>query len=269
MTDYSDFEFIKSRYEGKVLVLTLNRPERLNAVHGPLHNELSRIFRRVNNDNDAWAVLLTGEGRGFCAGGDVQNMSEGGAGSIGSHARFAEVRGEAAEIVESILDCEKPIVAAVNGAAVGLGATIALMCDVVVCSETAKVGDRHVNVGLVAGDGGAVIWPLIVGPNKAKELLMTGDLITGPELLSMGIANHVVPQEEVMSFSMDLADRLASMPPYACRATKNTINKMLKQQAELVLDMGLSWEWLSMQQDDHREASTAWVEKREAVFSGH
>lgn len=269
MADYSEFEFITTEYKGKVLILTLNRPERLNAVHARMHYELSTIFRVVNNDNDAWAVVLTGAGRGFCSGGDVQNMSESGAGSIGAHDRFAEVRGEAASIVESILDCEKPIVAAVNGAAVGLGATIALLCDVVVCSETAKVGDRHVNVGLVAGDGGAVIWPLLVGPNKAKELMMTGDLITGDDLLRLGIANHVVPQEEVMEKAMERANALAAMPPYACRATKNVINKMLKQQAELVLDIGLSWEWLSMSKDDHREAASAWVEKREPTFTGN
>ena len=268
MADYSAYEFIKAEYEGKVLVLTLNRPEVLNAVHGQLHHELSTIFKVVNNDNDAWAVILTGEGRAFCAGGDVTQMSEGGAQSISEGARFAAVRDEEASIVESILDCEKPIVAAVNGAAVGLGATIALACDVVVCSERAKVGDRHVNVGLVAGDGGAVMWPLLVGPNKAKELLMTGDLITGDELLSLGIANHVVPPEDVMEKSMERAQAMAALPPYALRATKNVINKMVKQQAELVLDIGLAWEFLSMQQNDHKEAATAWVEQREGVYTG-
>jgi len=269
MVDYSEFEFITAEHKGKILVLTLNRPERLNAVNSRMHYELSKIFRVVNDDNDAWAVVLTGAGRGFCAGGDVQNMSESGAGSIGAHERFAEVRGEPASIVESILDCEKPLVAAVNGAAVGLGATIALMCDVVVCSDRAKVGDRHVNVGLVAGDGGAVIWPLLVGPNKAKELMMTGDLMTGDDLLRLGIANHVVPAEEVMEKAMERAEALAALPPYALRATKNLINKMLKQQAELVLDIGLSWEWLSMSKADHREAATAWVENRAPILTGN
>lgn len=268
MADYSEFEFITAEHQGKILVLTLNRPERLNAVNSRMHYELSKIFRVVNDDNDAWAVVITGAGRGFCAGGDVQDMSEAGAGSIGAHTRFAEVRGEPASIVESILDCEKPIVAAVNGAAVGLGATIALLCDVVVCSDRAKIGDRHVNVGLVAGDGGAVIWPLLVGPNKAKELMMTGDLMTGDDLLRLGIANHVVPPEEVMEKAMERANALAALPPYALRATKNLINKMLKQQAELVLDIGLSWEWLSMSKSDHQEAATAWVEKREPNLTG-
>ena len=123
-------------------------------------------------------------------------------------------------------------------------------------------------VGLVAGDGGAVIWPLLVGPNKAKELMMTGDLMTGDDLLRLGIANHVVPPEEVMEKAMERANALAALPPYALRATKNLINKMIKQQAELVLDIGLSWEWLSMAKNDHKEAATAWVEKREPNLTG-
>ncbi|MEE9276939.1 MAG: enoyl-CoA hydratase/isomerase family protein [Dehalococcoidia bacterium] len=267
MADYRGYQFIQAEMDDDVLVLTLNRPERLNAVHGPLHTELSKIFRDVNRDTDAKAVVLTGAGRAFCAGGDVQGMSERGAGSISTE-RYAEVRGEAVEIVNSILDLEKPLIAKVNGAAVGLGATIALLCDVVVASDKARIGDRHVNVGLVAGDGGALIWPLLVGVNKAKELLMTGDLIQGDELRQLGIANHVVPQDELDSFTMDLAKRLAGMAPYACRASKVAINKIVKQRAELVMDIGLSWEWLSMQKADHHEAATAWVEKREPVFTG-
>ena len=223
MPDFDRYEFIEVTRDENVLVLTLNRPDRLNAVHGPLHTELSTIFRDANDDQESRAVLLTGAGRAFCAGGDVQGMSEAGAGSI-SNEKFAEVRGEAAQIVHSILDLEKPLVCKVNGAAVGLGATIALLADVVIASDRAKIGDRHVNVGLVAGDGGALIWPLLVGINKAKELLMTGDLIEGDELRQLGIANHVIPHDELDDFSMALTKRLAGMAPYACRASKVAIN---------------------------------------------
>jgi enoyl-CoA hydratase len=267
MPDFSAYEHIEVTREGDLLVLTLNRPERLNAVHGPMHNELSRIFRDAHRDEESKAVVLTGAGRAFCAGGDVQNMNEAGAGSI-TEERYAEVRGEAAEILHSILDLEKPLISLVNGAAVGLGATIALMCDVVVASDRAKIGDKHVNVGLVAGDGGALIWPFLVGVNKAKELLMTGDLIEGEELARLGIANHVVPADELDTFGKDLARRLAGMAPYACRASKVAINKIIKQRAELVVDIGLSLEWLSMQKADHREAAAAWTEKRDPVFTG-
>ena len=182
--------------------------------------------------------------------------------------RVAEVRGEAQEIVYSILDLEKPLVGKINGAAVGLGATVALLCDVVVASEKTRIGDRHVNVGLVAGDGGAVIWPWLVGINKAKELLMTGELIQGDDLARLGIVNHLVDSEELDAFCLTKARELAGMAPYAARATKQTLNKILKKQAEEVMDVGLAWEWLSMRQDDHREATSAFVEKREAHFKG-
>lgn len=267
MVDYSNYEHIQAERDGNILTLTLNRPERMNAVNGRLHSELSTIFREVNHDNEAWAVVLTGAGRAFCAGGDVGGMASSDSGSNVEH-RVAEVRGEAQQIVYSMLDLEKPLVGKINGAAVGLGATIALLCDVVVATETTRIGDRHVNVGLVAGDGGAVIWPWLVGINRAKELLMTGELVQGDDLLRMGIANHVVPAEDLDQFCLDKARQLAAMAPYAARATKQTLNKILKKQAEDVLDIGLGWEYLSMKLDDHHEAASAFVEKRDATFTG-
>ena len=268
MTDLSTYEHILVNRTGRILTLTLNRPDRLNALHGPLHTELSTIFRDVNRDPDSDVVILTGAGRGFCAGGDVKGMATSESGSNVKRSR-AEVRGEAQEIVHSILDLEKPLIASVNGVAVGLGATVALLCDIVIASDRARIGDRHVNVGLVAGDGGAVIFPLLVGINKAKELLMTGDLIEGEELLRLGMVNHLVPHDELPSFTMAMAERLAGMAPYACRATKMVLNKILKQRAELVLDAGLAWERLGAPMHDHHEAAQAFVEKRTPVFTGH
>ena len=124
-----------------------------------------------------------------------------------------------------MLDLEKPLAGKINGASVGLGATIALLCDVVVVTEATRIGDRHVNVGLIAGDGGAVIWPWLVGINRAKELLMTGELVQGDDLLRMGIANHVVPAEDLDQFCLDKARQLAGMAPYASRATKQTLTR--------------------------------------------
>ena len=162
MVNYDGYEHIQAERNGNILTLTLNRPERMNAVNGRMHTELSTIFREVNADNETWAVVLTGAGRAFCAGGDVGGMASSESGS-NTERRVAEVRGEAQQIVHSMLDLEKPLVGKINGAAVGLGATIALLCDVVVATEKTRIGDRHVNVGLVAGDGGAVIWPWLVG----------------------------------------------------------------------------------------------------------
>ena len=158
--------------------------------------------------------------------------------------------------------------AAVNGPAIGLGATLALMCDIVVASPRARIGDRHVNIGLVAGDGGALIWPLLVGINKAKELLMLGDLVEGEDLERLGIVNHLVPEDELEARSMELAQRLAAMPPYAVKATKLTVNTLMRDKLSSVFDLGLAYEHYSAKMADHREATSAWAEKRDGIFTG-
>ena len=261
--DLSTYEHIEFRREGHVLVMTLNRPERLNAVHKPLRRELIRAFLELDED-ESRAVVITGAGRAFCAGGDVQRMDA--QGGSNPRARIAQVR--TGEIVRAQLDVEKPIVAAVRGPAIGLGASLALLCDVVVASETARIGDRHVNIGLVAGDGGVLIWPLLVGLNKAKELLMLGDLVEGEDLERLGVVNHLVPDDELEARSMELAQRLAAMPPYAVKATKLTANVLLRDQLSNVLDLGLAFEHYSAKTADHREAVRAWTEKREGSYTG-
>jgi enoyl-CoA hydratase len=154
---------------------------------------------------------------------------------------------------------EKPIVAAVNGPAVGLGATVALLCDVVVMAKEAKIGDRHVNVGLVAGDGGAAIWPLLVGVNRAKELLMTGHLLTGDEASQIGLVNRVVPLVDLDKTVSEIAEELAELPPYAVRGTKVSVNRILRAQVEKVLDVSLALEELSMLSEEHKRACMAFV----------
>lgn len=145
---------------------------------------------------------------------------------------------------------------------------MALFCDVIIASEDAKIGDPHVSVGLVAGDGGAVIWPLLCGLAKAKEYLMTGDLMTAAEAERIGLINHVVPQAEVMPKSMELAHRLANGPTLAIRWTKLSCNKRLRDEVNLVLDASLAVETLSMISEDHQEATRAFVEKRTPQYKG-
>jgi enoyl-CoA hydratase len=171
-------------------------------------------------------------------------------------------------LVYGLLAVEKPLVAMVNGPAVGLGATIALLCDAVIISEDARIGDRHVNVGLVAGDGGAVIWPLIIGVMKAKELLMTGDLINGAEAARLGLVTRAVPATDLRQETMTYAKKLAALPPYAVRATKQAVNRYVRWMANELLDTSLAWEHLSMAMEDHREAVAAFVEKRQGVYKG-
>src|ERR1035437_8282521 len=169
-TDYKNLVFQR---RGRILEITMNRPETLNAVDEAMHAELAHVFVDASNDPDSDIVVLTGSGRAFSSGGDINWMQK----MIDQPASFEKTAREGKQIVYSLLDCEKPIIAKLNGHATGLGATIALFCDVIFASDTAKIGDPHVSVGFVAGDGGAVIWPQLIGYARAKEYLMTGNLI--------------------------------------------------------------------------------------------
>ena len=188
MTDYSGYEHILcERPEDGILKLTINNPENLNAIAPPIHTELARIWIDIADDPDTRCVLLTGAGRAFSAGGDVKNMVR----TWGERDVAAALR-EAKQIVDRMMDTPQPIIAMVNGHAIGLGATLALNCDIVFAAEGARIGDRHVNVGLVAGDGGALLWPLLIGPHRAKQYLLTGQLLTGAEAAELGLINQAV-----------------------------------------------------------------------------
>ncbi len=256
------YETIRIEKQAGVAVLTLNRPEKLNAVNGAMHSELMTIFLDVQNDPEVRAAVLTGAGRAFCAGGDF------GAGADMRPKSGLSIIQEARRIVDNLLDCEKPIVSAVNGPAAGLGATVALLCDVVVVSRNARIGDPHVKMGITAGDGGAVIWPLLVGVNKAKYMLMSGDLLSADEAMAMGLVNKVVDEGEALNEAKAIANRLASGAPYAVQSSKMAVNKFIKLVSNLVLPLSLSLEEVSMTKADHGEAVRAFQEKREPRFTG-
>ncbi len=261
MTDYGKYHYMKTERHGKVLKLLFNRPENLNAVNSELHGELAEIFAEVNRDKETFAVLLTGAGRAFSAGGDIKGMQD-------TDRDWGQTTWEAKKIIDDLLNVEQPIISAINGPAVGLGATIALFCDVIFASDRAKIGDPHVKVGITAGDGGAVIWPLLCGVARAKELLMTGDLLSADEAYRLGLVNHVVPHDELMDKAMSFAQRLANGPAYAIRSTKISVNKMVKSMANLILDASLAFEGHSFRTSDHQEAVRAFIEKRDPQFTG-
>ena len=174
----------------------------------------------------------------------------------------------ARRMIQNMLEVNQPIIAALNGDAVGLGATIALFCDIIIAAENARIGDTHVRVGLVAGDGGAVIWPLLVGVHRAKELLMTGRLISATEAERIGLINRVVPQGEALAAAHELAEELANGPALAIRWTKASVNKLIRERMNLILDTSLAFEALTVTTEDHREAAQAWMEKRKPDFQG-
>jgi enoyl-CoA hydratase len=267
MPDYSRYEFIKVEKAERVATVTLNRPDRLNAVNPGLHHELMTIWNDLAEDREVNAIILTGAGRAFCAGGDVKGMASGTLASASGNKAERITAAEGRRIVQNMLDVEQPIIGAINGDAVGLGATIALLCDIIVASEKARFADTHVKVGVVAGDGGAVIWPLLIGPARAKEFLMRGNFVNGADAFKMGMVNYAVAPEQVMAKARELAQELADGPTYAIRWSKLAVNKWLKQQANLILDASLAYEMVTFTTEDHREAARAFVEKRKPNFN--
>ena len=262
--NYDSYTAITAEREGRILRLTLSRPESLNAIDAVLHEELSRIFFDVDADDEADVVILTGAGKAFCAGGDLQWLNA----MHGDPAAFARTVWEGKRLVNSLLDLQKPIIARLPGHAIGLGCTIALFCDIIYAAENAKLGDPHVAVGLVAGDGGAVIWPQLIGYARAKEYLFTGDLMSATEAERIGLINHVVSADELDDKVYSLARRLASGASKSIRWTKQVTNIPLRQLAHSMMDLSISVETQSNFSSDHQEAVTAFTNKRKPNFTG-
>jgi enoyl-CoA hydratase len=234
--DYSHYKDIAVERDGRVLRLTLNRPDSLNAITPAMHAELATIFADVRRDDEADVVTLTGAGRGFCAGADLKHP-------IPDKETAERIFVEARDIIVNILELDKPLISGVNGPAAGLGATLAVFTDIVIASDRARIGDTHVKVGLAAGDGGAVIWPILVGVNKAKELLMTGDVIDAEEALRIGLVNHVVPHEKLDEAVMEMANKLVAGNTMAIKFTKKAVNQYVKWMMNQVFDYSLVLEY--------------------------
>ena len=269
--DYARYRYLTVTKEPSgIATVTLNRPEKLNAVNAEFHEELRDVWLDLGNDYEADVIVLTGAGRAFCAGGDVSNMGASDAPFGGGRSKdpLAVMGAEARRLVAHMLDVEQPIIAAVNGDAFGLGASLALLCDIVVVADDARIADTHVNVGLVAGDGGVVMWPLLIGPHRAKEFLMRGSRLTGQQAADMGMVNYAVPRDQVMVKARELADELAEGAPLAIRWTKYAVNRWIKDVFQTTFDVGIALEMVSMRSADHEEARAAFREKRKARFTG-
>jgi enoyl-CoA hydratase len=262
--DFSRYSAISLRRDGKVLHATLNRPETLNAVDDTMESELGTLFGDAAQDADSNVLVLTGAGRAFSAGGDIEQMQR----VIDNPRLFTDAIPRAKHLIHSILDCPKPTIAKVNGAAIGLGATLALFCDIIFAANHAKIADPHVKVGFVAGDGGAVIWPQLIGYARAKEYLFTGDALTGAQAAQIGLINHAVPAEDLDKAVDEFAQRLAAGASRAIQWTKLSMNIGLKALATSMLDASIAYEALSNLTKDHQEAVNAFREKRPPRFTG-
>lgn len=257
MMSCPDYETLLLSRDGRVLTIAMNRPELLNAVNLKLHEELAEVFTFAAADVESDVVVLTGAGRAFSAGGDLDHILN----NANNPDLFDEEVRLAKRIIFSMLDLDKPLVCRLNGHAVGLGATLALFCDVIFASEKAKIGDPHVAVGLVAGDGGAIIWPQLVGLCRAKEFLLSGELLTARRAAEIGLINHCVAPEELDGVVKAFCDRLLGNSTNAVRWTKVLLNQELKRVTHSLLDTGLAYEAVSMRQDDHKNAVRAMQEK--------
>lgn len=258
MTGLDGYRTIAIRRDGRVLTLTLNRPEKLNAVNAGMHKELSTVFDAVNLDPEVDVVVLTGAGRAFSAGGDAEWMVE-----------LAETPGEwQRKAVESrrlwlsLLDLEKPLVCRLNGPARGMCATIAALCDVIIAADTATLGDTHLAMGLAAADGCNAIWPYIVGFARTKDLLFNATVLTAAEALSLGLVTKVVPAAELDAAVDRYVAGLLARPARALQWTKMAVNAQMKQQVWPAIESGLNLLEMSNFSADHRRMLEAFKARR-------
>lgn len=252
----------------ETLEVIIDRPgtspqERMNAVDETLHVELARLFAALRREQSARAVLLTGHGDAFSAGGDFTWFP-----TLQDRTALERVRIDAKQLIYDLLDLHLPLVCAVTGHAMGLGATIALLCDTIFMAGSATIGDPHVRVGIAAGDGGTIAWPLAVGPARAKQYLLTGDPVTASEAERIGLVNFVVEDALVRDEALAFAQRLAAGAPLAIQATKTAVNAWMKASAIQAFDQAAAFEIGTFGTADHREALAAMAERRPPRFEG-
>jgi len=259
---FSDLETIDTVKQDRLLRVTLNRPEVLNAVDARMHRELSEIFDRINRDTSIDVVILSGAGRAFSAGGDTRWMKD----LIHTPLEWQRKAVESRRLWLSLLDLEKPLICRLNGVARGMCATIVALCDIVIAADTATLADTHTNVALAAADGANVIWPLIVGFHRAKDLLLTGRALSAHEALELGLVNQVVPAAELDAAVDTYPARLLEGPVRALQWTKMGVNFQMKQIVWPALENALNLLEMSNFHPDHDEAVNAFNEKRRANY---
>jgi len=260
--DYHDYRHLTfERRPNGVVLITINRPEVLNATNDRLHWELTQVWLTFDADPTARVAIVTGAGRAFSAGGDLDMVDA----NARDPRRLARTVKEASDLVYNMINTDKPIVSAINGVAVGAGLVVALLADISIISETARVTDGHTKLGVVAGDHAAIVWPLLCGMAKAKYYLLTSDFIDGREAERIGLVSICVPADQLMAKAFEVADKLARGAQQALRWTKRSLNNWLRQ-AGPIFDQSIALEMLTFMDEDVREGAQAIREKRAPTF---
>ncbi|GLW99315.1 enoyl-CoA hydratase-related protein [Microtetraspora sp. NBRC 16547] len=262
---FEGYRGLRVERDGYVLRVTISNPRsELNAIDEHLHEELGRLFAELKTERDARVVLLRSEGRVFSAGGDFSWFEK----LRADGTALETLRHDAKQLIWDLLDIEVPIVVALHGHTMGLAATIALMCDWVVMAEDALIGDPHVRIGVAAGDGGAAIWPLILGPLRAKQYLLTGNTIGAAEAERIGLVNEMVTLDRFEARVEEVVSQLGEQAPLAVRYTKISVNKLIKESLNIAFDTSLALELVTIRSDDQGEAMAAKAERRAPKFAG-
>jgi enoyl-CoA hydratase len=257
--DYQQLTF--SRRANGVLLITLNRPEKYNAADERMHGELARVWTDVAVDPDTRVAVITGAGKAFSAGGDLAMVER----IAGDYERVSHMLAEMSDLVYNMINCAKPIVSAINGVAVGAGTVAALLADVAIAAEDARIGDGHVRLGVAAGDHAAIIWPLLAGMAKARYYLLTGEMVTGAEAERLGMVAKALPRDQVLDEALRVADALATGSQPAIHLTKKALNNWLRI-AGPTFDQSAAYEMLTFLGPDVVEGYTALREKRAPRF---
>lgn len=260
-------EFISYELLDHVATITLNRPEVMNALNRGMYAELELAFRDANRDPEVRCVVLTGAGRAFCSGDDVKQIMLGEQRDA-TVTRLRDARPRPTPAAAAVLECDRPVIAAVNGPAVGWGMDLTLFCDIRIASENARFGELFIKRGLVSDIGGLWRLPRIVGPSKAAELLFTGEVIDAREAERIGLVSRVVPAEDLLPAALELALKIAANPPIAMRYMKEGLRRSVHASMEEMGEyVGNALAYL-FTTEDHREGALSFVERREPVFRG-
>lgn len=262
-------DFIAYEQAGPVVTLTMNEPERRNPLTGnSAVPDFLAAIERIHADRSVRAVILTGAGTAFSSGGDIRDMQRQSAGDVPGMQIRQEYRTGIQRLPLALFNLEVPVIAAINGPAIGAGLDLACLCDIRIASDRAKFAESFVKLGIIPGDGGAWLLPRLIGLARASELSYTGEVIGAEQAAAWGLVSRVVPPEQLLDTANEIARRIAANPPHAVRLTKRLLREAMHTRLDTLLEMAAAFQALSHQTDDHREAVAAFLEKRAPVFRG-